>query len=515
MYPLVYSPSSGESVKWSKGRSMTFCNRNPVKAGCVLAAFMVVCVGPCIGACRASADGAHSQGAQATPTTNNDKAADAEAVVHVTRQTVGRITLGTGWTVWCHRGKMGEADAPDYSLTWTDAQWDAYFRLLKRSGADWLGLDLYYGDAEPQSPDATPDHKPHYDFATPRLRYLYKFLDFAQKNDVHVRLYYTFLLSPHRYKADPATGWLSRFATNAHFAPDAFAHSSNTEEGAGDTPLDRKRLRDNLVATAVYLIRTRHYTCVKQLCLYCEPDVGWKGVNGWEDNRELGRAMERAGLRDKMQILAPDSYHQIAPTPGEQVDIVAYHDYDTHVDFAHPERGLQGQPPISLRDFVMAAHQDAAQRNRQAVAALTEYGNWGAGPIQLAAHDPMPAYLGTLSSACFVFALYNAGFAGTLRWSFDPMYHPYDGFAAIQTQPCAYPNVSGPAANGATFRALSDAWKQGAKCVEFAPTFEPQRLVNANLGRGSVILQTQIEDAQGKGFTPSPPRTSRAADTSA
>jgi hypothetical protein len=121
--------------------------------------------------------------------------------------------------------------------------------------------------------------------------------------------------------------------------------------------------------------------------------------------------------------------------------------------------------------------------------ALMEYGvMWNEG-----ATDALPSFLSSLSAACFVFELYNAGFAGTQRWSFEPIYHPYLGFGVIAVEGVLFP----PAATeviAETTTPIITAMKQGAKFVKVPQTFEPQRLININLARGSTVHHVEVHD---------------------
>ena len=77
--------------------------------------------------------------------------------VNITGTQVSAITVGTGWNTWDHWwSKTIDGQSSRYRLLWNDAQWSAYLNLLKESGADWIQLDLYYGNIEPRDSGSDP-----------------------------------------------------------------------------------------------------------------------------------------------------------------------------------------------------------------------------------------------------------------------------------------------------------------------------------------------------------------------
>ena len=191
-----------------------------------------------------------------------------------------------------------------------------------------------------------------------------------------------------------------------------------------------------------------------------------------------------------MAILAPQTSRHVDAQDGDY-DVFAIEDYGAVVNWATPEKGLQNLDPI-YKDLV-----SRIKRMKPSMeVGLTEYGRmWNEG-----ARDPLPSFLSTLSAACLVFELYNSGFAGTQRWAFDPLYHPYCCFGVISVEGVRYP----PVATEVTFDTTAPiitAMKQGAKFIKVPQTFEPQRLINTNLPRGSTVHQVEVYDpiSPGKG----------------
>lgn len=60
--------------------------------------------------------------------------------VTISETQVGAITLGTGWSIWDF---WWHQYIRRFRLTWTDEQWNSYFKLLGESGGDWIRADLY------------------------------------------------------------------------------------------------------------------------------------------------------------------------------------------------------------------------------------------------------------------------------------------------------------------------------------------------------------------------------------
>jgi hypothetical protein len=408
--------------------------------------------------------------------------------VIVNEAIVGTITLGSGWNTWDH---WGPPYVPRFRLTWNDAQWAAYFGLLKESGADWLRLDFYYGDTEPRNDNNDPEfiNWAAFTFDSPGLRSLYRFLDFSQVNAIDVYLVHTYLRSNHAYNMDRMTGWLSTEAVAKGF-PELWTRPK-------DEPVDVRELAENLAATTYHLLKRRNYTCIKQVALYVEPVSQWTNVDGYRDTIFLGKLLTKLGIRDRVAILAPHEgignlrRHYWPPRAGDY-DIFAVEDYKAKVDWATPGEGLK-----NLYDYKRLMKELKRRDPPITEVGVMEY----AKPFNtLGATSPMPAYLGTLASSALVFELYNSGLAGVQRWAFEPIYHPYLGYAVMTVEGVKY----GPAATEVvpeTTTPIIDAMAQGARVVKLPYTFEPQRLVNTNLSRGSKVYRVEVVDSipPGKG----------------
>ena len=401
--------------------------------------------------------------------------------VTISEARVGAITLGTGWGTWDF---WWQQYVPRFRLTWTDEQWNSYFKLLEESGGDWIRADLYYGDTEPRNDNNDPEiiNWDGFTFESPKLKSLYKLLDYSQANGIDVTLTYTYLRSNHDYNEDRLTGWLSKEAVSKGF-PELWTRPK-------DEPIDTRELAENLAATTYHLLKNRKYTCIKQISLYVEPAEQWTNVDGFRDTKFLGRLLVKLGIRDQVAILAPQTSRHVDAQDGDY-DVFAIEDYGAVVNWATPEKGLQNLDPI-YKDLV-----SRIKRMKPSMeVGLTEYGRmWNEG-----ARDPLPSFLSTLSAACLVFELYNSGFAGTQRWAFDPLYHPYCCFGVISVEGVRYP----PVATEVTFDTTAPiitAMKQGAKFIKVPQTFEPQRLINTNLPRGSTVHQVEVYDpiSPGKG----------------
>jgi len=394
--------------------------------------------------------------------------------VTVSEIQVGAITLGTGWNTWEY---WWQQYIPRFRLKWTDEQWDSYFKLLEESGGDWIRADLYYGDTEPRNDNNDPEiiNWDAFTFDSPKLKSLYKLLDYSQANGIDVYLTYTYLRSNHDYNEDRLTGWLSKEAVSKGF--------SELWTRPKDEPIDTRELAENLAATTYYLLKNRKYTCIKQVALYVEPDEQWTNVDGFQDTKFLGSLLIKLGIRDQVAILAPHTTAYVPPR-GADYDVFAIEDYEAVVNWATPERGLQNLKPI-YKSLVRRMK----SKEPSMEVGLMEYGRmWNEG-----ATDPLPTYLSTLSAACLVFELYNSGFAGTQRWAFEPVYHPNMSFGVISVEGVQYPPVAAEA-NFENTAPIITAMKQGAKFIKVPQTFEPQRLINTNLPRGSTVHHVEVQD---------------------
>ena len=405
-----------------------------------------------------------------------------QVVVTVSEKPVGEITLGTGWNTWDH---WWQEYIPRYQLTWTDAQWTSYLNLLEESGADWLRLDYNYAETEPRNDNADPTliNWAAFTFNSNGLKSLYRMLDFCQAHGINVYLTHTYLRSNHVYNADRLTGWLSKEAVSKGF-PSLWTRPK-------DEPVDRRELAENLAATTYFLIKERKYTVIKQVSLYVEPDAQWINVDGFQDTLFLGELLTKLGIREGIAILAPHTGAYLPPSQGDY-NIYTIEDYAAVVNWNAPEQGLQNVLPI---------YQSLTKRlqtnNPSMEVAVMEYGNmWNEG-----ATGPLPSYLSTLSGACLIFNLYNAGFAGSQRWAFSPLYHPFQGFGVITVDGVSFP-FPATEVNKENVAPVIKAMSQGAKFLKVPQTFEPQRLVNTNLKRGSRVYQTKVNDLRlpGKGL---------------
>ncbi len=410
---------------------------------------------------------------------------------------VGRVTLGTGWNTWDH---WWQKYIPRYRLVWNERQWKSYLNLLKESGGDWVRLDFYYGNTEPRNDNDDPEHInwDAFTFDSPRLKSLYKHLDFFQANGIDVYLTYSYLRSNHEYNADPLSGWLSKEAVSSGF--------KELWTRPRDEPIDRRELAENLAATTYYLIKKRGYSCIKQVALYVEPDNGrvgrgqWENVDGFRDTVFLSGLLSKLGIRDQVKILAPHTGIQYAVPeisgkayiPGGDFDVYAVEDYAARVYWSFPQKGLYRFS--SLYETVLV---EWKRKGLIKEMALMEYGDfWCEGTS-----DPLCSYLKTLSASCLVFKLYNLGFGGVQRWSFEPIYHPLFGFGVIKVEDVRFPPNATKVIPETTIPIIK-AMEKGSNFVKVPQTFEPQKLLNTNLQRGTVFYRIEVSDPTppGKGI---------------
>jgi hypothetical protein len=238
------------------------------------------------------------------------------------------------------------------------------------------------------------------------------------------------------------------------------------------------------------------YGTLKQITLYVEPDNGrakdgqWINVDGNRDTVFLAELLTKLGIRHQIKILAADQFVRVPkgwPPQLGDYDVYGVGDYGTKVDWNAPRLGLVS--PFGAEYEVLKNRAKYGPYPNEM--ALVEYGV----PFCSGATDPSCAYLKTLSSSSLVFQIYNNGFAGSLRWAFEPLYHPYHGFAVIKVEGVAYPAVlPGPPndIDPLTTAEIIRAMKNGARFAKVPYTFEPQRLLNTNLRRGSTVYDVEI-----------------------
>jgi len=88
--------------------------------------------------------------------------------IQTTGEEIGRITLGLGWNTWAWRDKPLR-----------DKAWEQLLSLFVESRCRWVRLDVHQSDWELRDSRACG-----YDFDTPRMKSLYRWLDACERHDI-------------------------------------------------------------------------------------------------------------------------------------------------------------------------------------------------------------------------------------------------------------------------------------------------------------------------------------------
>ena len=107
---------------------------------------------------------------------------------------ISRITLGLGWNTWAWRG-----------LPIDDGAWEELLEHFVDSRCQWVRLDVRQSDWEPRD-----SRTAGYDFHTPRMKALYRWLDACEANDIDVLWANYFTSDSSLYVSDPESAWMSR-----------------------------------------------------------------------------------------------------------------------------------------------------------------------------------------------------------------------------------------------------------------------------------------------------------------
>ncbi len=131
------------------------------------------------------------------------------------------------------------------------ASWNKIFNY-----ADWLGIDLARVFV---TRNMFESKKGNFDFENSEMQYLYKYLEYCQKNNIDVFVQNFFNNVP----------WLA--VPSAGNDPIKILRSA---------PNDLEAYTDGLVVLLNHLIKEKHYTCVKYFCITNEPYENWSWYIG-------------------------------------------------------------------------------------------------------------------------------------------------------------------------------------------------------------------------------------------
>jgi hypothetical protein len=273
----------------------------------------------------------------------------------------------------CPQGSAVGANPPLDSAAWGDIE-----RYAQWLGLDWLRVEMDRRMYEPR--------KGQFDWDNEEMRTLYRILDWCQHHDADVFL-------TEMWRDVP---WLAY--------PDVHPLLS--------APNSLEDFAEGLATLADYLVRQRHYTCIKWLCFANEPPGGTWGY-WWSrgaDNAPLSpafptvrAALDRRGI--SLPLCGPDWTDLPRLNPAE-LDFASYLGaFDLH-SYGAPNTEVSR----ILGDWARRAHEQGKPFF------LTELGDMSLG---WGTDDPGPkSYEAVLSVAEKVLRGLNAGVDGFNRWSF-------------------------------------------------------------------------------------------------
>lgn len=280
---------------------------------------------------------------------------------------------------WDARRKcpQGSAVAGNPPLSYERA-WQDIYRLATWMRMDWLRVELSRRMFEPA--------RAQYDWDNEEMRTLYKILDWCQSNDADV-----FLTEMWRN-----VDWLAY--------PDVHPLIS--------APRDLQAYSEGLAELVEHLVRRKHYTCIRWLCIANEPPGGTWGYwwSRGEDNapftpalRAVRRALDRRGLG--AQLCAPDwtNLPVLDPNKLDFADVVGAFDI-------HSYGPLDDKGQAILADWARFAH----AQNKPFF--LTEMGDMSLGWGE--SHPGPASFAAALSNADKVIRGINVGVDAFNRWSF-------------------------------------------------------------------------------------------------
>ena len=272
---------------------------------------------------------------------------------------------------------QGSAVAGNPPLSYEQA-WQDIYKLATWMRMDWLRVEVSRRMFEPA--------RAQYDWDNDEMRTLYKILDWCQANEADV-----FLTEMWRN-----VDWLAY--------PDVHPLIS--------APRDLEPYSEGLAELVEHLVRRKHYTCIRWLCIANEPPGGTWGY-WWSRGpdhppltpalRAVRSALDQRGLR--IPLCAPDwtNLPVLDPDKLDFADLVGAFDI-------HSYGPLDDRGQAILADWARFAH----ARNRPFF--LTELGDMSLGWRE--AHPGPATFAAALSNADKILRGLNVGVDAFNRWSF-------------------------------------------------------------------------------------------------
>lgn len=386
------------------------------------------------------------------------------------------LTRGIGWNVQFYDGRIP---------SWSDADWKAFFGLLKWSRPAWVRYGLNLGQWEPSNDDADALHFQwdQFRFDSKIMQHHCRMMDFFEAEGVDVMIC-------NWYVGDPASGafWLSELQGKSGVPADhAYAF---------DAPASDDELVESLAALVHFLKVEKKYSCVKFLSLWNEPDGHWtyNSPNArypetfWPLYQKLDSRLRNMGLREEIGLAGPDaateSYPGLLEIPAlletyrSPLDLLADHDYAAYFDYYRPAGSNTITRALLSYSLFMERLEVACRRlNRgRPDFAITEYGNHGNGPGPVEGDGEV--FRGSLALQEFVLRTLPLGISGYLRWEFKPYGLAWQNFGALTKL------------------------QRGYRFAPYPPVFYPHAMLTRYSRRGASVVDTKLEGGRDEHDSP-------------
>lgn len=282
----------------------------------------------------------------------------------LTAARVNRNSRGSGW---------GGNPPLEYTEAWDD--------LSKH--ARWLGLDFIRVEIDMRMYEPERDK---FDWQNDQMRTLYRILDHCEKNQVDV--FFTQMWADVEWNAFPGAGRLQ------------------------SAPKSVEDFAQGLATLMEYLVKTKHYTCIRWLCISNEPgyDWGWwlgpegKPVSIMPALHAVRAELDKRGIA--VGLSAPDWSSMAQNTPEFDFTDGVVAAFDAHNYSSFPNNHLQ-------KLWTDKAHA------RGIPFFQTEFGDWaGDNPFTNHTSSAPKSYSNQLVNAEKVIEGLNVGVDGFNRWSF-------------------------------------------------------------------------------------------------
>lgn len=349
------------------------------------------------------------------------------------------LQTGTGNEVFPNTAGMSDTDA--------QTAWDAYFKLIDYMDFKYVRFMVSPTLWEPVNDNGDPLNtdfdsgfvfSPNYKQAHPEVsenNYLYmdamiKLLDHFQQTGKYV-------IIANWGRGDAGfcpngDNWLS------DKRPDGTSYDWSGDPGLHLTSVDE--LTESLGALLDYLIVDKGYTCVKGVSLWNEPE----GLGDYQNDlvslyNSMGQQLTRLGIRDKCLIQAYDGVifysvndgwdmdriSEMAPLCGDNMDIIALHDYFGRMDYmtGGDDGATHGTfAGFSIPSLWQPALTQSSAGGKARPVVMSEMGTFefGGSDTTIPADFPLQ-----LSNAEMMARGFNLGVSGFGLWIFNLPYQPY------------------------------------------------------------------------------------------